>query len=160
MLVYTQISLNKEFRMFYEPIDIRKIVNNIKNIMKSKAKGRKIQLITKYCSGLEDTFCTEPQRLKQVLFNLVGNAIKFTFDGYVKIEVDSIYIKSKKCLKISVKDTGIGMTKKSMSRVFRMFQIIENQKGNKSGTGLGLYISKQIVKRLTIEGNEGLRVES
>ena len=47
-----------------------------------------------------------------------------------------------------------------MSRVFQMFQIIENTKGNKSGTGLGLYISKQIVKKLTIEGDEGLRVES
>ena len=90
----------------------------------------------------------------------MGNAIKFTFDGYVKIEVASLKVQDKKCLKISVKDTGIGMTKKNMSRVFKMFQIIENQKGNKSGTGLGLYISKQIVKRLTIEGNEGLKVES
>ena len=50
------------------------------------------------------------------------------------------------------------MTKKNMSRIFKMFQIIENQKGNRSGTGLGLYISKQIVKKLTIEGDEGLRV--
>ena len=50
------------------------------------------------------------------------------------------------------------MTKKNMSRIFKMFQTIENQKGNRSGTGLGLYISKQIVKKLTIEGDEGLRV--
>ncbi len=118
MLVFTQISLNKDFRMFYEPIDIRSVVNNVKNIMTSKANGRKIQLITKYCPSLEDNFCTEPRRLKQVLFNLVGNAIKFTFDGYVKIEVDSVQMEDKKCLKISVKDTGIGMTKKSMNRVF------------------------------------------
>ena len=158
MLVYTQISLNKEFRMFYEPVDVRMSVNNIVNVMKSKAKNKGIELITCFCSDMEDTFCTEPQRLKQVLFNLIGNAIKFTFEGYVKIQVDSLRIRGKKCLKISVQDTGIGMTKKNMSRIFKMFQIIENQKGNRSGTGLGLYISKQIVKKLTIEGDEGLRV--
>ena len=128
--------------------------------MASKAKGKKIKLITKFASDLSETFCTEPLRLKQVLLNLVGNAIKFTFNGYVKISVHSEEIKGKKCLKISVEDTGIGMKKKEMGRIFQMFQIIENQKGNKSGTGLGLYISKQLARKLTLEGDEGLKVES
>ena len=78
--------------MFYEPIDIRKAVNNIINIMKSKASNKGIKLITTFCTSLDDKFCTEPQRLKQVLFNLVGNAIKFTFEGYVKIQVDSLKV--------------------------------------------------------------------
>ena len=57
-------------------------------------------------------------------------------------------------------DSGIGMTQFNMNRIFQMFKIIENQKGNKSGTGLGLYISKQISKKLTFEGGEGLQVQS
>ena len=102
MLVYTQISLNKDFRMYYEPVYIKENIKNIINIMNSKANNKGIKLITEFCASLDKKFCTEPQRLKQVLFNLVGNAIKFTFEGYVKIKVESLKVRGKNCLKISV----------------------------------------------------------
>ena len=98
--------------------------------------------------------------MKQILFNLIGNAIKFTFDGYVKIEVSTSKVKNKKCLNIAVQDTGIGMTKMHMQSIFEMFQLADSQDGNKSGTGLGLYISKNIARKLTVEGDEGIRVVS
>ena len=87
MLVYTQISLNKEFRMYYEPVNIKNVINAIINIMKSKAKNRNLKLITKFSANIDENFCTDPRRVKQILFNLVGNALKFTFDGHVIIEV-------------------------------------------------------------------------
>ena len=64
------------------------------------------------------------------------------------------------CLDVVVEDTGIGIKQKHIGKIFKMFQLIENQKGNKSGTGLGLYICKQIAKKLTCEHHEGLSVSS
>ena len=64
MLVYTQISLNKEFRMYYEPIDLKKIINTIVKLMKSKALSRKIKLIAQCPENLYKSFCTEPRRIK------------------------------------------------------------------------------------------------
>ena len=104
--------------MFYEPTDLKMIVSNIINIMMSKARSKNIQLLTKYCSTINEPFCTDSRRVKQILFNLIGNAIKFTDEGFVKIEIKNVQIQGKKCLEILVKDTGIGMATKDMKRVF------------------------------------------
>lgn len=85
---------------------------------------------------------SDAKRLKQVLFNLLGNAIKFTMRGKVSIEIG--FSDSK--LKIEVKDTGIGIKEEDLTSLFRFFGQITSAKDiNRGGMGLGLTISKMIV---------------
>ena len=87
ILAYTSISFNKEFRMIYENIDIRKTVEEVTNMMQIRIKMRKIKLITEIDKDIPHVFCTEPRRLKQILINLISNAVKFTFKGFIKIKI-------------------------------------------------------------------------
>ena len=89
--------------------------------MAYKAEGRKIKLITEIHPSVPEDFYTEPRRLKPILFNLVGNAIKFTFDGYVKVMASVVKYRNEKFVEIKVKDTGIGIKKEDLSKVFKMF---------------------------------------
>ena len=72
----------------------------------------------------------------------MGNAIKFTFRGSVKIIAKVVPHQGEKLVQIDVKDTGIGIKEENLDKVFKMFQMIKNGGGNKSGIGLGLFISK------------------
>ena len=70
-------------------------------------------------------------------------------------------INNEKFIEISVKDTGIGIKKENINKLFKMFSMLEDsQKENQSGTGLGLFISKKFSEKLTFKGDKGLKVES
>jgi len=73
--------------MIYENIDIRKAIEDVTNMMQIRIKMRKIKLITEIDEDIPLLFCTEPRRLKQILINLISNAIKFTFKGFIKIKI-------------------------------------------------------------------------
>jgi len=91
-------------------------------------------------------FRTDPFRLRQIITNLVSNAIKFTEKGSVTIECS---IKNDRFIEFSVNDTGIGMTKEEMNVIFSRFKRTSNsEEKNISGTGLGLSISKNLVELL------------
>lgn len=79
ILVFTQISFGKNYKIVYENVNIRESITNVVNLMSFKAKTRNINLQVDIDKNIPLSFCTEPRRLKQVLFNLLGNAIKFTF---------------------------------------------------------------------------------
>lgn len=99
-------------------------------------------------------------RIRQVLFNLIGNAIKFTQNGYIKLKVENVYkdnIKSKIDLIFSVEDTGIGIDEKNLESIFNAFEQQQNQDVAKyGGTGLGLAICTKLVKMM----NGEIKVES
>jgi signal transduction histidine kinase len=92
----------------------------------------------------EDIFVTaDPDKLKQVLYNIVGNAIKYTIEGKIVIE----YLIENECASLIVKDTGIGMTAEQKSKIFSKFYRAQDDKTREvHGTGLGLWITKQIVE--------------
>ena len=76
----------------------------------------------------------------------MGNALKFTFHGYVKVEVNQRLIQKKRCLEVLVKDSGIGMTQHNMDRIFQMFQRL-NDRDQYEGSGIGLSVARKIVER-------------
>jgi PAS domain S-box-containing protein len=102
------------------------------------------------------TFETDPTKLRQVLFNLLANAAKFTHDGRITVEVR----RSGRAIRFAVTDSGIGMTGEQLSRVFDEFTQAEESTGRKyGGTGLGLAISRKFCQLmggdLTAESDPG-----
>ena len=94
-------------------------------------------------------------RIRQILFNLIGNAIKFTEKGYIKLKVENIYkddIKSKIDLIFSIEDTGIGIEENNLETIFNAFEQANNQNIAKyGGTGLGLAICSKLVHMMNGE---------
>lgn len=130
-----------------QPFDLTELLSNLTNVMQYKAQEKDIflQVITspdvpRYISG-------DKLRLNQVLYNLVGNAIKFTDIGYVKIFIEKLHdIGSSVQLKFSVEDTGIGISEDKIEAIFETFTRILRKDRVYEGTGLGLSICKNLVE--------------
>lgn len=97
---------------------------------------------------IPDYIIGDPGRLRQILNNLISNAMKFTPRGYINLFIDIIHSNKEEIeLKFSVKDTGIGIAPQDIKKLFKSFSQIENSYTKQfSGTGLGLAISKQLVE--------------
>lgn len=139
----------------FDPI---KELESVVELMISKTHEKKLN----FCCFIDPAFpmsvIGDPLRLKQILINLIGNAVKFTSAG--KVEVIAEYIKNDSSvsrMRISVKDTGIGIAQEKLENIFNPFEQADNSITRKfGGTGLGLAISKQLVEMM---GGE-LKVES
>jgi len=111
-------------------------------LFEKKAKEKGIEITLKYDEIPEikgDQF-----RLEQMLINLVDNAVRFTEQGSIKISLS--YEKEKSMVKIEVSDTGIGIEKFHISKIFERFYVVDKARSRKTGgTGLGLSIVKHIV---------------
>lgn len=139
-----QVNLfEEECKLNFCLLDISKFFNEI---IKEKSNS-KVQLIINYGIPVgEDTIIVDETKLRQILTNLIGNAIKFTKKG--SITVDSSFYEQDYIL-FSVKDTGIGITKESQSLIFERFrQADQSTTKNYGGTGLGLAISKAYVEMM------------
>jgi PAS domain S-box-containing protein len=130
-----------------EEIDIIQLSNQIINLFKYEANYKKIELlldidpnVPKYING--DSF-----RLKQILVNLLSNAMKFTFSGHIKLKVAQVEEdKTISKIKFSVIDTGIGIKDHNQKKIFQSFIQADNTTTRKyGGTGLGLAISSQLL---------------
>ena len=89
----------------------------------------------------------DERRLKQVLINLIRNAIKFTSHGYIKVKAYYYHAFSESALKVLVEDTGTGLTKEEIDQLFKRYSKLERTAAiNSEGLGLGLTIVKQIVE--------------
>lgn len=127
------------------PINIRALLGNLMESFKIGANRKKIDLNLEIKSNMPELLLGDPTKVYQILANLVGNAIKFTSQGSVKIE--SEFKPEKSELQIKIRDTGIGIEKKNLERIFDRFQQADNSITRKfSGTGLGLAISKRLIE--------------
>ena len=132
-----------------QPVALSAFLTDIYFLMQGAAADKNLQLYIEAPSPLPVTIYTDSMRLRQILLNLMGNAIKFTREGYVLLRIDWIDEDDKKKLRFCVKDTGIGICDETLSVVFEPFVQSKNaQVHPRAGTGLGLTISKQLVERL------------
>ena len=129
------------------PVNVQKSIDEVHLIVSTAARRKNIPL--KYSINIPDNLqvMSDPTRLKQVIINLVNNAIKFTHEGFVQLTVKTIKMSSNQItLFVGVRDTGIGISKEAQAKIFDEFvQADISTTRNYAGTGLGLSISKKII---------------
>jgi len=140
---------------------VKELITQITKIYISKYGSRNIKLIYSFNNNMANkTINSDPDRLKQVLRNLLENAYKFTEKGSIEIGVDKYSENDKKYIMFFVKDSGIGIPADKLDEVFDRFRKLEmNTDKYYSGVGLGLSISKKIIEnldgRIWAESKEG-----
>ncbi|CAD0227499.1 Histidine kinase [Planktothrix agardhii] len=136
-------------------------LEGVVEICNIKAEQKKIKFNYRPQEGLPIGIKADEKRLRQVLINLLGNAIKFTDQGSVTFSIQAIFIPKSSIhrLHFQIKDTGVGMNSEQLSRIFMPFEQVGKIQKNIEGTGLGLAISQQIVSlmgsQLQVQSQEG-----
>lgn len=129
------------------------MINDLKMLFENRAASKAIELLYDLDEGIPENLIGDENRIRQIVINIVNNAIKFTDNGYVKLSVESKTIDDgTNELTFKVEDTGIGIKEEDLSRLFSSFEQLDVKKNHmKEGTGLGLAISKQLVKLMNGE---------
>lgn len=123
------------------PTDIRKMARQINTLLSAQFQAKQLTMLIDIAADVPAWMLVDETRLRQVLLNLIGNAVKFTESGSVTLAV-----KYNGQLTVSVSDTGRGIAPEDLKRIMRPFeQIITNRHDKRAGTGLGLHISKKLV---------------
>jgi len=137
--------------------DLKERLEHVVKTMNFKAEQKGIYLKLHFKNDVPNYLVGDPFRLNQILINLVGNAVKFTGDGGVTIQVSSEHKKEREFVKFEVIDTGIGIPEEKQATIFESFsQAYTDISRNYGGTGLGLTITKRLVE---LQGG-GLGLES
>jgi len=152
---YGEIKLNPA------KVHLQTLIKSVFSLFTFLANQKNIQLSALIEGDIPSSIITDENRLKQILINLVSNALKFTSSGEITIRVGQNKENSDH-LKFSVSDTGRGIKKGDFNKLFKMYMKIEDKEGfNKQGVGLGLSIANNISKILCSQAqNNGIHVQS
>ncbi len=127
--------------------EIMSLVNDVANIMNARIGNKDLELILEVDPGIPCKLFGDDLRLKQVILNLMGNAVKFTREGAVTLGINYYRTSEGIDLYVSVKDTGIGIRKEDIEKLFDSFQQVDTKRNRRmEGSGLGLAISKQMIE--------------
>ncbi|MCP4345541.1 MAG: response regulator [Desulfobacterales bacterium] len=145
------------------PVNPLIIFSEIEQIFKMKIASKNLQFVTEIDKKLPCAVILDETRLRQILLNLVGNAVKFTEKGHIKLTAKNIYKtddRTKTDLIITVEDTGIGISEHDLENIFKSFRQQDGQSTRKyGGTGLGLSISRKLVElmngQITVDSRAG-----
>ncbi|WP_319590491.1 ATP-binding protein [uncultured Draconibacterium sp.] len=139
----------------YHAVKLQTLLNDVAQIFRHKADEKQIEFIIEVQESVPTAIIIDDVRLRQILINLVGNAIKFTESGFVKLKViqeETSENQDKRKLHFMVQDSGIGIDKNQQQLIFGAFEQQKNQNINKyGGTGLGLTITKRLVDMMNGE---------
>jgi PAS domain S-box-containing protein len=173
ILDISKIEANR-IELYETELDLNDFLKGVVDLFQMRTQEKEIDFIYHTSAQLPDIIYADEKRLRQILINLLSNAVKFTKTGSVTLEVDVIERKLNKenrgsveeerekgglyktGIRFKVRDTGIGIAKSALSKIFLPFQQVGNLKERSAGTGLGLSISKKLVNLM---GGE-LEVES
>lgn len=132
--------------------DLRRVLNSVSMLMKAHSDQKNLQLLLNIENNIPSKLHGDPTRLRQVILNLVGNALKFTSKGYVSItaKYDENASESEyHNIKFEVADTGLGISKEAQANLFTPFSQADSSISRKyGGTGLGLAICKTLVEAM------------
>ncbi len=139
-----------KFTLEDQTFRFRPIVNGILAMFEKQAQTKGLTLRCQIADSLPEQITGDPGRFRQILMNLIGNAMKFTAKGGVTVEVYDYQTLSREeeiCLMVSVRDTGVGISPEQQSRIFESFRQADSSTTRRyGGTGLGLAITRRLVE--------------
>jgi CheY-like chemotaxis protein/anti-sigma regulatory factor (Ser/Thr protein kinase) len=145
-LLDTSKAEREDVAVAHEPFDVPALIESVTELLAPRAHAKGVDISCFVSADLPQRILGDENRLRQVLFNLCGNAIKFTHKGGISIAIRPA---GKNLFRLTVSDTGIGMTEAEQQRVFEEFaQANADTKRLFGGTGLGLSISRRLVRAM------------
>ncbi len=130
-----------------QAFNLREVCEHITELLTPTAMEKGIDLILRYSPGTPPYIVGDAGRIRQILMNLIGNALKFTRDGYVFVDIESVAgTDTETTISFSVRDTGIGISRDELPALFEKFSQADSSTTREfGGTGLGLAICRQLV---------------
>ncbi|WP_254633956.1 response regulator [Mesorhizobium sp. GbtcB19] len=131
------------------PFNLAEAIEDVATLVSTRAKEKDLELIVRVQPGLDGQFVGDVGRIRQIVTNLLGNAVKFTDEGHVLVDVTGERVPAGTRLTISVTDTGIGIPEDKLKLVFEKFSQVDTSSTRRhEGTGLGLAITSRLVEMM------------
>lgn len=140
IMVFSKLK-NEDIKLRRKPVNIARLAETVVKFCSLTINTKNVSLINLIDNNAQFVFGDE-ERIQQILFNLVGNAVKFTSEGLIKLS----YTVTDNMMEISVEDTGIGIPEHKLKNIFEIYGQVEGVSEKYGGTGLGLYIVKKLVE--------------
>ncbi|MDY0131943.1 MAG: response regulator [Desulforegulaceae bacterium] len=143
-----------------EPVDLRSLIENIKETLMASIKEKSLYFEIDIDTAIPEIIISDELRLQQILFNIIGNAVKFTQKGGIVVLVRLSAKGKNKNINFKISDTGIGISEENIEKIFESFSQADNSISRKfGGTGLGLTITRELINLsggfLKVESLEG-----
>lgn len=154
LLDFTRMAADK-FSLVKQSFDVRKEIQDTVELLRIQCEKKGLFLTTNFDPLIPDVVFSDAARMKQVVLNLLGNALKFTFQGGIRIIVT---LTNHGTIRVAVSDNGIGIPSDKIAGLGKVFATVEGtQRVNPQGCGLGLYISNLLARSL---GSRPISIES
>lgn len=127
-----------------QPVQLKSLLNTLADEFQLRASQKRLRFLYSADQSIQDWISTDPVRLRQVLYNLIGNSIKFTERGEVSLKITRV----EERIRLEVTDSGKGIPAADLQHLFKPFYQASNNNQPSGGVGLGLYISQRIVRLL------------
>jgi len=148
ILDFSKLEAGK-FAVRCDDFDVRQMLQEVAELLAPRAHAKGIELVHRVATDVPHAIRGDVDRVKQVLTNLVGNGVKFTEKGHVEVRITAEGSEQAPMLRFSVADTGVGIKKEDLGKLFGVFSQVDGSLTRKyGGTGLGLAISKRLVEAL------------
>jgi len=145
ILDFSKIESGK-LEIIHAEYDFSSLIHDISNMIKTKVESKNLELNIYVKENLPSRLLGDDVRIRQVLVNLLNNAVKYTREGSITLRVDGTVENGKVVLDFSVEDTGIGIKEEDIAKLFNEFERIEEKRNrNIEGTGLGMNITAQLL---------------
>lgn len=136
-----------EIELNNSSFNLREVINNVVSVLKIKAEEKNLFIKLSILNNLPQKIYSDENKIRQILFNLIGNAIKFTENGGITIKVKTSFIeKDSSMLDVKISDTGSGVQEDELETIFQPFKQSSVGKNNINSTGLGLPICKDFIE--------------
>lgn len=145
-----------KYEIVNEPYSVFELTSDVINLMSYRVVDKPVEIKFQTDESMADMLLGDALRIREILINLMNNSAKFTNEGHILLDVRQKQHESTNYLCMMVEDTGVGIRKKDMGKLFKSFERIENPKTrNVEGTGLGLAIVKNMVELMggTVEAS-------